>query len=81
MQVFLACHYHACNPEEDDVGSRHQDRSGIVVLDLFVVGRRDALEERDGPEPGGEPCVECILIMTEVFYLEFRHVVLLACLL
>ena len=49
--VFLACHNHAGNPEEDDIGTCNEVACGIVVLYLFVVGVVDAVEERDRPQP------------------------------
>ena len=49
MQVFLSGHDHTCHPEEDDIGASDQHGCGVVVLDLFVVGCGDTLEEGDGP--------------------------------
>ena len=62
----LTGHDHASHPEEDDVGSRHKVGSGVVIVNLVVAGMVDAVEERDGPEPAGEPCVQRILVLTEV---------------
>ena len=77
--VFLACHNHAGNPEEDDVGTCYEVACGIVVLYLFVVGVVDAVEERDRPQPRAEPCVECILVLVEVRQLQVVVATFFAC--
>ena len=49
--ILIASHNHAGYPEEDDIRTCHEDRCGIVILDLFVAGIVDSVEEADGPEP------------------------------
>ena len=51
LQVFLACHNHACHPEEDDVRTGHQVGGGVVVVDFLVAGVQYAVEQAHGPEP------------------------------
>ena len=44
-EVFLACHYHACHPEEDDVGTGYEVGGGVVVVYLVVAWIVDAVKE------------------------------------
>ena len=64
--IFIACHNHARHPEEDDVRTRHQVGSGVVVGQFLALGIVDAVEQRDRPQPTGEPSVECILVLMQV---------------
>ena len=64
--VFIAGHDHAGHPEEDDVRTGDERGRGVVVVDFLVAGVVDAVEEGDGPEPGGEPGVERVLVLSEV---------------
>ena len=49
--VLVSGHNHTCHPEEDNIRAGHQVGCRIVVLNLFVSGVFDAVEERDGPQP------------------------------
>ena len=49
--ILLAGHDHAGHPEEDDVRSRYQVAGGIIIVDFFVAGIIDTVEEGDGPKP------------------------------
>ena len=51
VHILLSGHYHACHPEEDDVGGCDEVGGGVVVVDLGVAGVADAVEEGDRPEP------------------------------
>ena len=76
--VFVTCHNHACHPEEDDVRAGHQVGSGVVVVQLLVAGVVDAVKQRDRPEPRAEPCVEGVLVLTQVGCLQVGVATLLA---
>ena len=49
VTIFHTGHDHTRHPEEDDVGSRDKVGSGIVVIDILVVGLVDTVEKADGP--------------------------------
>ena len=68
--ILVAGHDHAGHPEEDDVGAGHQVGSGVVVGQLLAVGVVDAVEEADGPQPGGEPGVEGVFVLAQLLYGE-----------
>ena len=38
-------------PEEDDVGGGDEVVGGVVIFELGIVGVKDAVEERQGPQP------------------------------
>ena len=57
---------HARHPEENDVGRGNQIGCGIIVFELLVVGFKDAVEQRYGPQPRREPCVEAVGILLQV---------------
>ena len=64
--ILVAGHDHAGHPEENDVRTGHQVRRGIIIIDLGVVGVEYAVEQRDRPQPGREPCVEAVALLLEV---------------
>ena len=68
--VFVSGHDHAGHPEEDDVRACHQVARRIVVFDFLVAGVVDAVEQGDGPQPGREPRVEAIFVLTQIFQLQ-----------
>ena len=63
------------HPEEDNVVSRHQDAGGIEEIQLRRLVR--PAQRGEGPEPGGEPGIQHVLILVEVcasaFFAGFRH--------
>ena len=58
-----AGHHHARHPEEDDLAGGHQRAGGIVELEVRALFRPP--ENAEGPEPGGEPGIEHILVLPE----------------
>ena len=50
-QIFLACHNHACYPEEDDVGTCNEVSSGVVVFYFLVAWVVDAVKQGYRPQP------------------------------
>ena len=71
--VFVSGHDHSRHPEEDDVGRRNQIRRRIIIFYFVIVGVADTVEDRDRPQPRREPCIEHILVLTQVTDLQ-RHV-------
>ena len=70
-------HDHAGHPEENDIGTGDKVGGGIIILHLLVVRLEYAVEQGDRPEPGGEPGIEGIFILTEVGGIDCR--ILAAC--
>ncbi len=68
--VFVASHNHTRNPEEDDIWARNEVGCRIVVFDFLILRLKDTVEERHWPQPRREPCVEHVLVLTEVGCLE-----------
>ena len=56
---------HARDPEEDDIVARDHDGRGIPVLEVCCVLIGPA-HRGEGPERGGEPCIEHILLARQV---------------
>ena len=70
-----SCHYHPRDPEEYYVRAGHEVARGIVVREVgvgFVVGMSGHLrvEYRNRPQPAGEPGVEHVFVLPEVFHAE-----------
>ena len=78
LQVFFACHNHTGNPEENNIRTGYKDAGGVVVVNLFVARIVDAIEQRYGPQPTGEPCVQCILILREHIHSDILAVLSLS---
>ena len=61
-------HDHACNPEEDNVG-RRDERVGRVEVPQIVrlprPGFQGPVVHGERPEPGGEPRVEDIFVLSQ----------------
>ena len=68
---FVARHDHARNPEENDVRAGHEIVGRIKVF-LFrrIFG---PAHDRERPEPGAEPCVEHVFILTPSVALRRIH--------
>jgi hypothetical protein len=49
--IFIAGHDHTSHPEEDDIRTRYQVSSRVVIVDFLIVRIVDTIEERDRPEP------------------------------
>ena len=62
--ILITRHDHTSHPEEDDIRARYQVACGIVVADLLIARIVDTVEERDRPEPRGEPGIQYILVLT-----------------
>ena len=63
LQIFLTGHNHTGYPEEDDIRTCYKVAGGVVVLNLLVAGIVDAVKQRYGPKPAGEPSVKGILVL------------------
>ncbi len=66
VHELVAGYYHARYPEEDDVRCGDEVGSGVVVFDFGIFRFQDSVEEGDGPQPGGEPCVEAVGVLAQV---------------
>ena len=72
--IFIARHDHTCHPEEDDVRSGYQVCRRVVIVDFFVVGVLNAVEQGNRPKPGREPSVERTFVLHVIaFGLGFRN--------
>ncbi len=47
--IFIACHDHARNPEEDNIRTCNKRRCRIIILYLLIAGIIDAVEKCDRP--------------------------------
>ena len=72
--VFHACHNHPGNPKEDNVGTGNQIIGRIIVINVFIVGKADSVEHRNGPQPRREPGIHHIFILFQVGKGKFRTV-------
>ena len=43
--VFIACHNHACYPEEDDIWPSNKVACGIIIVYFLVVWIKYSVEE------------------------------------
>ena len=63
IHEFQPHHHHAGDPEEDDIEAGDQYAGGVEGLQLG--GLLWPAQSREGPERGGEPSVEYILILSQ----------------
>ena len=68
--VFITCHNHAGYPEENNVRACHEVTRRIVIFDFFIPRIVDSIEQRDRPQPGREPGIQAVFILTEVIHCQ-----------
>ena len=49
--ILVSRHDHARHPKEHDFGGSNKVVSGVVIVDFWVVGFGEAIENRNGPQP------------------------------
>ncbi len=62
--IFHAEHHHPRDPKENDVEAGDQEAGRIVTLE--VGGLIGPSEGREGPQSGGEPGVEHVIVLTKL---------------
>ena len=68
--VFDAAENHSGNPEEDDVVCGYENVGRVEIFEVFGLFRIAQSGER--PKRAGEPCVQNVFVLTDVFSAAFR---------
>ena len=68
--VFVSGHNHAGYPEEDDIRPCHQVACRIIIFDFFITRIVDTVEQRNRPQPGREPRIQTVFVLTEIFHCQ-----------
>src|SRR5688572_4219953 len=67
IHVFHSRHNHSCHPKEDDILSCHQNRSRIIIVDVFIFRPSYSMKNLNRPQPTAKPCIKNVFILSYIF--------------